>query len=134
MFRLWGKIFNENRMIQDYVYENDDYKINRTKKVFDGLEDICHTFDLAVPMWLDLNIDEFKRIDKTRFTNDNFVDPIDFDYLQRTTYNIILHYLVYPFFAFIKASMLFGGLVSVCHVKSSQGLVLLSFQQYTCTQ
>ena len=45
MFRLWGKIFNENRMIQDYVYENDDYKINRTKKVFDGLEDIGNSLE-----------------------------------------------------------------------------------------
>ena len=24
MFRIWGKIFHENRLVQDMVYENDN--------------------------------------------------------------------------------------------------------------
>ena len=82
MFRLWGKTFKNNKMTGDYVYESDNYDINRTKRVFDGLEDICKHFDLSVPMWLEGNIDEFKRIDKTRFYADSFIDSIDFDYLE----------------------------------------------------
>ena len=31
---------------------------------------------------LDSNIAEFKRLDKTRFTRDNFIEDIDFDYLE----------------------------------------------------
>ena len=50
--------------------------------VFKGLEDICKHFDLSVPIWLDNNIEEFKRIDKTRFYSDNFIDSIDVDYLE----------------------------------------------------
>lgn len=69
-------------MIQDYVYENDDEKLSRTQKIFTGIEEICHEFDLSVPIWLDKNITEFKRIDKTRFSHDNFIDSIDFDYLE----------------------------------------------------
>ena len=34
------------------------------------------------PIWLNTNIDEFKRNDKTRFRRDNFIDDIDFDFLE----------------------------------------------------
>ena len=30
----------------------------------------------------DNNISEFKRMDKTRFGKDNFIDDIEFDYLE----------------------------------------------------
>ncbi len=82
MFRIWGKIFKDNRMLQDYVFECDDYELSRTKRVYMGLEDICNQFDLSVPAWLDVNKKEFIRVDKTRFTSDNFIDSIDFDYLE----------------------------------------------------
>lgn len=83
MFRLWGKIFKDNRMLMDYVYECPDGSgKTRTRKIFDGLEDICKQFDLSVPIWLDSNITEFKRVDKTRFTSDNFIDSVEFDYLE----------------------------------------------------
>ena len=39
-------------------------------------------FDLQQPIWLDKNINEFKRVDKTRFEQDNFIEQIDFDYLE----------------------------------------------------
>lgn len=82
MFRLWGKIMKENHLLHDMVYENDDRTLSRTKKVFDGLHEICMAFDLQEPIWLDKNINEFKRIDRTRFEQDNFIESIDFDYLE----------------------------------------------------
>lgn len=82
MFRIWGKIMKENRLIQDMVYENDDISLNRTKKVLEGLHEICLNFDLQEPIWLDKNISEFQRVDKTRFSSDNFIETIDFDYLE----------------------------------------------------
>ena len=33
-------------------------------------------------IWLDSTINEFKRHAKARFYQDNFVDEIDFDYLE----------------------------------------------------
>ena len=81
MFRLWGKIFKDNHMLRDTVIE-DDRNDTRTHKIFDSLDQICYDFDLGKPIWLDSNIDEFKRHDKTRFYQDNFVDSIDFDYLE----------------------------------------------------
>lgn len=82
MFRLWGKIFKNNRMINDITVENDDLTLNRTKKIYDAIDAICYSFDLSKPIWLDSNIADFKRHDKTRFTKDNFIDQIDFDYLE----------------------------------------------------
>lgn len=82
MFRMWGKIFKENRMVSDMVYENEDSTLNRTGKVFDAVHEFCLAFDLAEPIWLDKNINEFKRLDKTRFYQDNFMEGIEFDYFE----------------------------------------------------
>ena len=81
MFRLWGKIFRENRMMRDTVVciEDED---TRTHKIFRVLEEICYEFDLSKPIWLNHTISEFQRHDKARFYQDNFVDAIDFDYLE----------------------------------------------------
>lgn len=82
MFRLWAKIFKDNRMLQDTVICNDKTDMNRTKKIFAAIDDICYQYDLSKPIWLDSTIADFKKHDKTRFTQDNFIDPIDFDYLE----------------------------------------------------
>jgi len=46
------------------------------------IDDICYQFDLSKPIWLDSTVADFKKHDKTRFTQDNFIDRIDFDYLE----------------------------------------------------
>lgn len=82
MFRLWAKEFKNNKMLRDMVVENTSDEMNRTRKVFAAIDEICYEFDLSKPIWLEHNIAEFKRIDKTRFTSDNFIDSIDFDFLE----------------------------------------------------
>lgn len=81
MFRLWAKIFENNHMLQDSCIA-DTSDDTRTHKVFRALEEVCYQFDLAKPIWLDKNISEFKRHSKTRFTRDNFIETINFDYLE----------------------------------------------------
>ena len=81
MFRLWGKIWKENRLVKDTVI-CDESTDTRTHKIFHALDAICYEFDLSKPIWLDSNIEEFKKRDKTRFSQDNFVDSIEFDYLE----------------------------------------------------
>lgn len=82
MFRLWGKIWKDTHLIQDVVICNDNPSLNRTRKVFDALDTLCYTFDLSKPIWLDSTVSDFKKHDKARFTQDNFIDTIDFDYLE----------------------------------------------------
>lgn len=82
MFRLWAKIWKENHLIKDIVVENDRTDMTRTGKIFAAMDTICYEFDLSKPIWLDSTVADFKKHDKTRFLQDNFVDRIDFDYLE----------------------------------------------------
>jgi len=81
MFRLWGKIFKENHMLKDTVIA-DESADTRTHKIYRALDEICYQFDLSKPLWLDATIKEFQKHTKARFYQDNFIDSIDFDYLE----------------------------------------------------
>ena len=81
MFRLWGKIWKDNRLLKDTVI-CDETQDTRTHKIFHALDAVCYEFDLGKPIWLDSNIEEFQKRDKTRFRQDNFVESIEFDYLE----------------------------------------------------
>ncbi len=82
MFRMWAKIWKENRLVRDMVVCNDDPKETRTQKVFSALDKVCMDFDLSKPIWLDSTVIEFKKHSRARFTQDNFIDSIDFDFLE----------------------------------------------------
>ncbi|HEX3077570.1 MAG TPA: hypothetical protein VHQ24_11970 [Lachnospiraceae bacterium] len=82
MFRLWAKIFKNNKLLRDITVENDNPNLNRTKKIYEAIDTVCYEFDLSKPIWLDSTIEDFKKHDKTRFTQDNFIDHIDFDFLE----------------------------------------------------
>ena len=79
--RIWFKECKKGRVLRDCIIEafDDD---TRTHKIFNSLNKAANEFDLAVPIWLDSNIRDFKRNSKTRFTKDSFVEDIDFDYLE----------------------------------------------------
>lgn len=82
MFRMWGKLWKDNRLLKDFVAENGDYSMSRTAMVFQAVEEICQEFDLSQPIWLDANINDFKRHDRTRFRQDSFIESVEFDYLE----------------------------------------------------
>ncbi len=81
MFRLWARTFKDNHMLQDACI-SDERDDTRTHKVFRALDEVCYQFDLGKPIWLDKNISDFKRLSKTRFTQDSFIETIEFDYLE----------------------------------------------------
>ena len=80
--QIWFKIFKSNRLLRDAVIQNDTPAQTRTKKIFAAIDQICYDFDLSKPIWLDSNITEFKRHNKVRFYKENFIDSIEFDYLE----------------------------------------------------
>lgn len=81
MFRLWAKLWKDNHILRD-VCIADDSADSRTHKIFRALDEVCYEFDLGKPIWLDKTVAEFKRHDKARFTQDNFIEEISFDYLE----------------------------------------------------
>lgn len=79
--RIWFRQFKENHMLKDITisdYEDD----TRTHKVIRALESACAEMDLPVPIWLEINIRDFKRNAKCRFNQDSFVEAVGFDYLE----------------------------------------------------
>ena len=81
MFRVWAKIIKDNHLLKDLTVENDT-EDTRTHKVFGAIDEVCLAFDLGKPIWLDSNVADFKIHAKTRFSQDNFVEEIEFDYLE----------------------------------------------------
>ena len=79
--RIWFKIMKGTHLLRDMTV-NDDTPDTRTHKIFNALEQACYEFDLGKPIWLDANVEEFKRHAKTRFRQDSFIEQIDFDYLE----------------------------------------------------
>lgn len=81
MFRLWIKEWKDNRLVKDMVV-TDDTTDTRTHKILNSLEKACYELDLSKPIWLESNQKEFLRRNRTRFSKDNFVEAISFDYLE----------------------------------------------------
>lgn len=82
MFRVWGRIIKNNHLIRDHVACIDTPGLRRTQKVYAALDELCYEFDLSKPVWLKSNQEDFICHARTRFTKDNFIDSIDFDYLD----------------------------------------------------
>ena len=78
---MWGKLIKESRILSDAVVAFEDAD-TRTHHTFRALTELCHILDLPEPIWLEKNIEEFRRFGKTRFTPDSFVESISFDYLS----------------------------------------------------
>ena len=81
MFKLWVKEIKENHLLKDVTIE-DTSEDTRTHKIMHSLEKACVGFDLAVPIWLNTNVKEFKRHSRTRFYKDSSIESVEFDYLE----------------------------------------------------
>lgn len=79
--RIWFKIYADTHLLRETTIENITND-TRTHKIFYALEQACIEFDLGKPIWLESNITEFKRHSKTRFTKDNFIEEIEFEFLE----------------------------------------------------
>lgn len=79
--RIWFKQWKNNHMVNDAVI-SDTSKETRTHKVWNAVTEICSLWDLSKPIWLEANIKEFQTLAKTRFSQDHFIETIDFDYLE----------------------------------------------------
>lgn len=79
--KIWFKLWKDTRLVQSETVEIGDGD-TRTHKIFRALEEACLRLDLGKPIWLDANVAEFQRHAKTRFSKDNFVEEIEFDYME----------------------------------------------------
>lgn len=79
--RIWFKIMQDNHLLRDITI-TDDSDDTRTHKIFRALDEACYALDLSRPIWLDANVAEFKKVAKTKFRKESFVESIEFDFLE----------------------------------------------------
>ena len=82
MFRLWGKVMKNNKFVADHVFELEGSDLDRRAITDVGIESLCYHFDLQRPMWFSDNDKDFNQFGKTRFTQQHFIETIDFDYFE----------------------------------------------------
>ena len=78
--RLWGKLVKNNKIIKDNAVPlivKDDYQAALKEAIIQ----LCDSFDIAKPYWLNKNLNEYNRLGKTSFNKDNFIEEIEFDKL-----------------------------------------------------
>lgn len=79
MIRLWGKIFKDRKILfqLESEYKYDDLSYEDQLKYC--IENICREMDIQKPYWLTSNLKEYNKYKKTSFTQDNFIEEIEFD-------------------------------------------------------
>lgn len=78
---MWGKLVKDSKIIKSETIARPESD-TRTHKIFNSLEELCRIWDLCSPIWLESNINEFKKLGKTRFYRDSFIDETDFDFME----------------------------------------------------
>ena len=79
--RIWFKLWKDARMLRDFTVENAE-EDTRTHKIFHAIDRACMEFDLSHPQWLEKTVNEFRKHGKARFYQDNFMDDIEFDFME----------------------------------------------------
>lgn len=79
MFRIWGKIIKDGRIINQTVYESS-VKFTYSD-FFNYLSDICEALDIATPILLKTHIFNYAKFSTVRFIPRDFAEPVDFDKL-----------------------------------------------------
>ncbi len=79
--KIWFKEWKNSRMLKDVMIE-DHTDDTRTHKVFNAVKEAAYQLDIGTPIWLDAAVDSFKRHAKARFTQDAFIEPVEFDFLE----------------------------------------------------
>lgn len=78
--KLWLKVMKNTKIIKDTVIECSDkenYQANLKVCITTG----CEKLDIPKPYWLPSNLTEYNTFNKSTFTEDNFMEEIDFDKL-----------------------------------------------------
>ena len=79
--KIWFKIMKDSKLLAQETIVDDGYD-TRTHKIMNAIAEACQRFDLEQPYWLKKNEQEFLASAKTRFTPNNFIEEVDFDYLE----------------------------------------------------
>jgi len=77
--KLYGKIIRETKIIRDTFVLEEDPAMQYREKLENCLINLCREIGIPVPIWLEKNTKEFAYFRRTFFTNEQFVEKVDFD-------------------------------------------------------
>jgi hypothetical protein len=78
MIKIWGRIIKNNKIVEqaESICTEDLTYQEQLKKC---ILELCMKFDIQKPYWLTQNMNEYNRMGKTSFVQDNFTERINFD-------------------------------------------------------
>jgi hypothetical protein len=82
MFRIWGKIRKDNKTVRDIVVTSEEPGLSNEERLQECIRKICYKFDLQRPMWLPNNQRDYDKYQRVELIQDNFIEVIDFDFLE----------------------------------------------------
>jgi len=79
MFRLWGKIIKNNRIMKQYTATHVKDEASENEMLDICITEICLSFDIQKPLWFPVHKKDFSVYGRTSFKADAFIEQIDFD-------------------------------------------------------
>ncbi len=79
MFKIWAKTTKKDKILKSFVYKGED---KFDSKLFGSyLPDLCEQMDVPTPVLLKSHVKNFDAFGTTRFSQSDFVEQVNFDYL-----------------------------------------------------
>ena len=79
MFRIWGRIEREHKIVRQTTYESAS--VVEWGGFFGYLSEICEALDIATPVLLKTHIFNYAKFGRVTFLPRDFTEPVDFDKL-----------------------------------------------------
>ena len=79
MFRIWGRIEKEHKIIRQVTYES--IAKFEWSDFFTYLSSICEELDIATPVLLKTHIFNYAKFNRVTFLPRDFTEPVSFDKL-----------------------------------------------------
>lgn len=76
--KLTGSLYKNNKIIKIHTVVIEDSESSIRDKLEEMLIMLCKELDIQVPIWLDRNTREFGAFKKTSFTEDQFIEKLNF--------------------------------------------------------
>ncbi len=81
MLKLWGKLIKHHKILREAVLDTE-LTGDTAQTVRAALNDFAPALDIARPIWLPKNETDLTKFIVTRFYPDQFMESIDFDWLE----------------------------------------------------
>lgn len=79
MKKIWAKIINDHKIIDDYLLVLHEFNI---ENLYEYLKEICYNLKTETPIILPKHKNQMEEYGTTKFTSENFIDYINYDYLS----------------------------------------------------